>query len=490
MDVHSSLPGGQPGEPAGGRPGAGRPSWSERYGERHRLVRVADFPAGVAGPKKVRVYYRRDHYVLQWWDPAARANLSERVDGDLVSAIVRARQVEERLTHFRRSGHGSRSLGHDELVSRFLADLERRADAGAIDPGTPRRYRSALAHYQAFVELPEVRKAFPHAAGVNRDFRLDFAAFLAGRSVPANGRPGAAARPMRGQPFVLDAARAMLEWAADPQRGGLLPEGFRNPFRGAAERRPLLQGDPLAPPDVTLPMAVDFVGACDLYQLRLFAPLLLFGLRAAEPCFLFAEYLDDSWLRVPCNDGLAYRTKGRRDKRFPLPEELRPLWLALAAGRGHGLLYERRAVAQGVEEAPWRGASLAELAAEFRRRSGAGGAASAAARLRLRDGLLREAGGIGYDHVEGEFAGLARRLGWPREATLKDFRHLFCTMLAGAGVPEAYRRYLMGHAPGKAAVVAYTHLTDLRRHYAEALRREWAGLTGAVLARLDELRQA
>src|SRR5262249_51728087 len=100
----------------------------------------------------------------------------------------------------------------------------------------------------------------------------------------------------------------------------------------------------------------------------------------------------------------AYRTKGRRDKRFPLPEELRPLWLALAAGRGHGLLYERRAVARGKEKAPWRGASLAELAAEFRRRSGAGGAAGAAARLRLRDGLLREAGGIGYDHVEGEFA--------------------------------------------------------------------------------------
>ena len=44
------------------------PSWSERYGERHRLVRVAEFPAGIVGPKQVRVYARRDHYVLQWWD--------------------------------------------------------------------------------------------------------------------------------------------------------------------------------------------------------------------------------------------------------------------------------------------------------------------------------------------------------------------------------------------------------------------------------------
>jgi hypothetical protein len=289
---------------------------------------------------------------------------------------------------------------------------------------------------------------------------------------------------------VLDTVRAMLEWAADPQRGGLLPDGFRNPFRGAGERRALLAGDPLAEPDVTLAMALDFVDACDLYQLRLLAPLLLFGLRAAEPCFLFVEYLDDSWLRVPCNDELAYRTKGRRDKRFPLPGELRPLWQALAGGRSHGLLYERRAVAQGKEKAPWRGASLADLVGEFRRRLGAGRPGSAAGRLRLRDGLLREAGGIGYDHVEGECGGLARRLGWPRQATLKDFRHLFCTMLASASMPEAYRRSLMGHAPGQAAIVAYTHLTDLPRHYRQALLREWTPLTEAVLARLDALLRA
>jgi hypothetical protein len=56
-----------------------------------------------------------------------------------------------------------------------------------------------------------------------------------------------------------------------------------------------------------------------------------------------------------------------------------------------------------------------------------------------------------------------------------------------ASMPEGYRRYLMGQAPGKAAVVAYTHLSDLARHYREAVLREWQPLVGAILRRLSEL---
>jgi hypothetical protein len=466
------------------------PSWSERYGRRHRLVRVADFPAGVAAPRKVRLYHRLDHYVLQWWDSGAKQNLSDRIDGDLVSAIARTRQIEEKLAHFRSAGQGKRRLTHEDLTARFIADLHRRANAGAVDPATVRRYTAALAHYGAFCARPETQKAYPHVAGVNRDFRLAFAAFLAGRRTPPNGHPNAAARPMKGQAFVLDAVRALLEWAADPDRGNLLPDGFRNPFRRRGEPRPVFNRDPLAEPDITLTMALDFVRACDRYQLRLFAPMLLFGLRAAEPCFLFVEYLDGDWLRVPCNADLAYRTKGRRDKRFPLIADLRPLWEALRNGRAQGLLYERRPAAEGREKAALRGASLADLVEEFRGRCAAGQAPNAAGRLRLRDVLLKEAGGVGYDRIQQEFGGLARKLGWPAAATLKDFRHLFCTTLGNAAMPEAYRRYLMGHSPEKAAVAAYTHLNELRRHYGEAVRREWAPLVAVILERLQALRTA
>jgi hypothetical protein len=463
------------------------PSWSQRYGERHRLVRVLDFPAGIVGPEKVRLYRRHDHYVLQWWDPAAKTNLSDRVQGDLVAAIARARQIEERLTHFKASGQvRHRHLRHADLLEAFLTDLQRRADAGGIDPATVRRYRSALHHYLAFCEDPSIAKAYPHAMGVNREFRLKLAAFLAQRSISPNGHAHAAVRTMRGQRFVLDTVRALYEWAADPERGQLLPEGFRNPFLRASETRSLLKGDPLAEPDITLGMAIDLVTICDRFQLRLFVPMLLFGLRAAEPCFLFTEYLDGNWLRVPCNADLGYSTKGRRDKRFPLIDDLQPYWEELQRDRAGGLLYERRGVLDGSQRAPLRGASLAEVATEYRRRCLAKPDGSAE-RQRLRDAVLREAGALTYDQVEGEFKALARGLRWPTGATLKDLRHLFATTMNNASMPEAYRRYLMGQAPGKAAVVAYTHLNELRRHYTEAVHREWQPLVEAILHRLSDL---
>jgi len=118
------------------------------------------------------------------------------------------------------------------------------------------------------------------------------------------------------------------------------------------------------------------------------------------------------------------------------------------------------------------------------------GSLSAPERVRVRDQLLHEAGGINYDRIEQEFRGLTQQLKWPAQATLKDFRHLFCTTLANAALPEGFRRYLMGHAPGKAAVVAYTHLSELQRHFDEALRREWGPLLEAVLSRLETCRRA
>jgi hypothetical protein len=465
-----------------------RLSWTARYGERHRLQRITEFPAGIVGPKKVRVYRRRQHYLLQWWDPAAKTNLSDRVDGDLVAAIARARAIEERLTHFKTSGQvRQRRLAHADLVKAFVDDLRRRADAGDIDPATVRRYDAALKHYLAFCGQPAVARCYPHAAGIDRKFRLQLAAFLAQRQVMPNGRGQAEGRPMKGQGFVLDTVRALFEWAADPERGNVLPGGFRNPFLRALQAGSVLKGDPLAEPDVTLTMAIDFVAACDRFQLRLFGPLLLFGLRAAEPCFLFTEYLDDHWLRVPCNPDLGYFTKGRRDKRFPLIDDLGPLWDALRRGQAQGLLYERRGVITGSEQAPLRGASLAQVVAEHRRRCLANPGRGAADRRRLRDAVLRDAGALTYDRIEGEFTAVARGLRWPAGATLKDLRHLFATTMNNASMPEPYRRYLMGQAPGRAAINAYTHLHELKRHFADAVRKEWAALVAAINRRATEL---
>ena len=462
--------------------------WSARYGAVHELRRVAEFPTGMRPLKRVRIYARGEHFIVQWWDPQVKKNLNERVNGDQVDAIARARQIETRLETFKRSGHGDRKLTHTALVDRYGADLRRRSDAGEISVSTVERYSTALEHYSAFVNEPAKQKAFPYAAGVNRDFQLALAAHLEQLSVAANGHQHARRRPLRSPQLVLDTVRAMYAWAADSARGNLLPIEFRNPFEraGRSHRSPAI--DPFGEPDITIAMAVEMLGHCDAFQLPLFATLALFGLRAAEPVFLFWEDLDDGWLRVTCHKDLGYLTKGKRDKRFPTPPELRDILLP-PGGRREGLLFTRRGAGLDLKHTPLFGASLSDLCREFERRCSLHATPSAAARQTIRDEIIRAAGGLSYDHIQHEFRRIAHRLGWPREATLKDLRHLFLTCLENSGVPEYYRRYLAGHAPGKAAIATYTHLDQLKIQFQRALDHDLAPLVAAVKRRAGGLDQ-
>ena len=45
----------------------------------------------------------------------------------------------------------------------------------------------------------------------------------------------------------------------------------------------------------------------------------------------------------------------------------------------------------------------------------------------------------------------------------------------------------MGHSPGKSALGAYTHLNELKRHFDEAVYREWLPLLDAIQSRTAEL---
>lgn len=471
----------------GNRRAGPKSPWVERYGAKHCWRRLVDFPAGLRAPAKVRIYQRSDHFILQWWEPEARRNLTDRVNGDLVTAITRARVIEERLTHFRSSGQGHRRLGHSALVERFLQDLTRRADAGEIDPGTVDRYRSALAHYLAFARQAETEKRFPHVAGANRDFQLELAGFLNRLLVRANGHANAALRPIKNPGFVEDAVRAMYQWAADPNRGHLLPDGFHNPFLHTMRKRRQVADDGFDVPEISMAMAADFLLACDTYQFHLFAPIVFFGLRAAEPTFLFREHLGARWLGVLCIPELVILTKGRRNKRLPVPSCLDELWKD--AMRSHGLLYLRRSVLEGREHASFREASLATLVAEFQSRCAKSRTLGAAQKIGLRDQLLKEAGGLTYDQIEAEFHAVARRRDWPRQATVKDFRHLFSTSLENAGVPLYFRQYLMGQAPTKAPITPYTHLApdQIRKHYDRALRQQFRPVVKALQQRMKEM---
>jgi integrase len=234
-------------------------------------------------------------------------------------------------------------------------------------------------------------------------------------------------------------------------------------------------------------MAADFLQACDDYQLRLFAPLVLYGLRPSELCYLFGNPDDRHGLDVVCRPELDYRTKGGRDKRLPLVPPLPELLYGNGKGRPSGLLYLRRCAVEGSGRIRLLASTREELVAEFERRCKQDRVHTAADRRRVRDQVLRDAGGMNYDHIATEFQKLHRQLKWPREATLKDFRHLCASCLENAGVPEHYRKYLLGHSTGRAPIVTYTHLNRVSEHYQRAAGSEFEPLLDAIFARSREL---
>jgi len=451
-------------------------AWSERYGERHRLIRITDFPLGIQPPRRVRIYRRRDHFLLQWWDKAAKRNLSQRVDGDLVTAIVRAREIDERLEHFQASGLGVPKTGHDALVEAYTAALRQRADAGEIDPRTAVRYANALQHYRAFAAQADIQRRFPQISLANRDFALALMAYLNAVQVLPNGHPNSQRRPMQHQDYVLDVVRGMYAWAADPERGNLIPEGFRNPFLHRGHKQSSLK---IGEPDISAAMAAEFLGACDAYQLRLFGPMALYGLRAAEPCFLFHEHLDNDWLKVPCLPELAYDTKGHREKRLPVIPCIAGLLNGDPQHSTTGLLYVRRDAHTG-RQTSLAGGSLAAVVREYQQRCAARTVRTAVDRRRVRDQVLHDAGAMTYDHIVTEFRKVARSLSWPASATIKDFRHLFATCLENCGMPEHYRKFLMGQSPGRAAIVTYTHLNEIRQRFGEAVDKTLRSIVDAI----------
>jgi integrase len=401
--------------------------------------------------------------------------VSDRVDGDLLAALLRARELDDRVVNFRRTGQGTARLAHADLANRYLMDLEQRAAAGEIDPKTVDRYRGALAHYLSFVTSGEQGSRVNSVLKVDRTFQLQLTAFLRALEVTANGRARGSRRPMVRADYVLDVVRAMYCWAADPQRGNLLGDGFVNPFLRRPGTRQPERRDPTAEPAITTEMAAEFMTACDEWQLPVFSSLLLWGLRPSELGWLFADDLQDGWIHVRCHAEFDYLTKGRRDKRVPILAEHSDLW---PPAKGPFVLTRRK-----LDRFRW--SDRASLLTEFDRRAGRG--PSVRERREMRDRLFLDAGGLGYDRVENEFHRVAAKLGWRPDATLKGFRHLFATSLENGGMPEFYRRYLLGQSLGRSAIVTYTHLNQLRQQYERTVAGELAQVCEAISQRRQQL---
>ncbi len=204
---------------------------------------------------------------------------------------------------------------------------------------------------------------------------------------------------------------------------------------------------------------------------------------------MFHEHVNAGWLDVPCLPEVNYFTKSRRAKRLPLIPAIAALLRPRPGRVASGLLYLRHGAEAIGRRSGIIGSQYSILVTEFQRRCN-GSACTAGERQDIRDQLFHEAGGMNYDHIATEFGKISRQLTWPRSATIKDFRHLAATCLENAGMPENYRKFLLGHSPGRAAIVTYTHLNAIREKFDAAVAGEFHPLLEAIERRTAELKLA
>lgn len=437
-----------------------RPTWSERHHRRHGYFRLADEPAIPNGRRgRVTVYRRgepdrfhRQNFILYWCAQGKRRK--ERVVGDKFDAIRRADEINDII----RAGGAGVAAPVDKpetLIDRFLDNLTLRADAGEISPRTVRRYAAALEHFRAFLraETKPAKRWLP-----NREMVLSLKRYLQGRA--AGPIPNAANQSKRlsqsGIGYVTATVRALVRWAIQES---LLPRIAEDAFVGLSidKYKPMLKTwtEP-----VTTEEILAMTDVADLYQLTMLSFYLFHGARVSEPCWLMIEHVDqvNGWLEYRSIEELGYRTKGRVDKRLPIPEVMMPLIKSLIADRKGGLLLRRRSFPKSDRQNPTAG--LLQMVDNVARCGSDGWRA----RFKLGYNEFRSAGGLDGDDVRREFEHLRIAAGIRRHFTPKALRHYFATALEEGGIPYFTRKYLLGHRMSSSlnqsadATSIYTHL--------------------------------
>ena len=424
-------------------------------------------------------------FILSWCVQGKR--FKERFVGDLFAAVGRADEINKAIAEAAMPQRKT-PAGIDELVTRFVEHQERRADAGEISPKTPERYRSALDHLIAFAHEDRAR-AKPEWVP-NRDLVLRFKAYLQGTLIGGRRQAGKGQRLLscKGLLFILATARAMVRWGVEE---GLLPASAAAAFMQAGRDRAAhhtLSEVPLDTDEI-----VRLIAVADAYQLALFCFHIFHGVRVAEPCWLMHEFVDTEkgWIEYRCIEELAYRTKGRIDKRLPIPPVMRDVlrpWLTPDRG---GLVLLKRRHPRASGPSVHRQTSLQEIIQQVHTSAPKGWSE----RSRVAAKVLKKLGATEGDDVRREFKRLLAVAGISKEVTPKALRHHFATALERAGVPYSTRKYLLGHrlnergGRGSDITAIYTHLEPdfVRATYQRVLDGPLAKVVDAFSTRLHQL---
>jgi len=400
--------------------------------------------------------------------------LQPRIGTDRDAARRLAADINARLEVGAASGLRFEPISIPQLRDRWLNQHEhvRRSSVATIQ-----RYRSATEHLLQFGhDVCSIRTA----ADFRPEHAEQFVEYLRRKQVAPNGHGNARKRPLRdaGVRYILETCVSLFNYA---QRQRHLPPYAENPFRTLEiSRIPIEDARPIT--IFTVQQEVEFLQACDDWQLPVFATLLFTGMRPGELVHLLLPEdldLELGWIHIRNKPRLGWQVKTRNQRDIPLSPVLVSMLLWLLGDRRTGPVFCQRRCAAGYQP-PLVHMPSASLEQELLRRiADHKSEPPRKERLRIARKMWRDLGALKEDWVRTEFMRVTARMGLPKITAPKTLRHTFATMLQDANVDPLVRNELMGHAPasfghhgaGLGMTAHYTHTRPetKRRQFEQAV---------------------
>lgn len=344
----------------------------------------------------------------------------------------------------RRKRRAIPSLTVSDLIAEYLAD--RRAHKGKK---TARTYAGRLAHVEAFTERDDIRRRYPLARDIDREFVAELNTFLRHREVARNGHRNGDKRLMAASTRreVLQRLKAVLTWGCRPDVRKLPPEFVQPVSNELIGKKPMK--DPLRPIVYGLERRGRMARMADAYQLVTLALQFVLPLRPEQVAGLMISDID--WAEGTLRFGTRFDgndfSKGKTSWRVPFPPELESLLRAAVGDRVDGPVFLKRSVVEGRSTPSVAVCERGDVeAAICRALSDAGGELQA-------DGDAKEtvrrtiaaAGGVTTDHLRDEFLTLANLAGIDANDRYYEVRSDVESEIKRVGVEQGCRRYIMGH---------------------------------------------
>jgi integrase len=287
---------------------------------------------------------------------------------------------------------------------------------------------------------------------IDRDFAIQFRAWLFARQITSNGHPGSVEKNVSpGQILnILDCTRSLFHWARRPEVNQL-PSIFFNPFTkdivGEKVRK-----DPLRPVVFPLQWRIALIAFMDHWELCQLAVPLVLPLRCEDYAGLLISEVsfEDRLLRFGTRQGGRDFNKGRQSFVCPFPQELDPLLRACADSRPDGPLLRKRTVWEGRRRPRLTVVSSSDVSAHCEngiRDAKPTDVQTSQDLKRLVRSVLLDMGGASEDGLAKAFKSLVARssLSMPVGARFYDLRGSCTTDLEQSGVSHLVQRYVTGH---------------------------------------------